>query len=150
MVKSNNGDDNNEASREASRIKAQIKKINPDTIECRHLTSNILVKAYIKSDMHFEIGQVVLLEFRNNGTYSGYIVVDDLMEEIEADVLEAQHIVSDGMMYTSLILENPKTKQRMHSLIPSNNQLFCNASVVITGDKVKLRINNGNLFNLEY
>lgn len=133
-----------------NKIKVQIKKINDDSIECRHITSNYVVKAFITKGMKFEIGQVVQLEYRTNSGGSGYVVVDDLMEEIEANVLEAQHIISNGMMYTSLILENPDNKQRIHSLVPSTNNLFSNTSIIITGDKVKLKINNGNLFSIQY
>ena len=133
-----------------NKIKVQIKKINDDSIECRHITSNYAVKAFITRGMKFEIGQVVQLEYRTNSGGSGYVVVDDLMEEIEANVLEAQHIISNGMMYTSLILENPDNKQRIHSLVPSTNNLFSNTSIIITGDKVKLKINNGNLFSIQY
>lgn len=133
-----------------NQIKAQIKKILDDMIECTHITSNFKVKAYIKRGMSFEIGQVVLLEYRTSSSGSGYIVLDPLMEEIEATVIEAQHIIDNGMMYTSLIMENPLTKERMHSLVPSTNKLFGNTSIIITGDKVKMRVNNGNLFSITY
>ena len=66
-----------------NKIKVQIKKINDDSIECRHITSNYAVKAFITKGMKFEIGQVVQLEYRTNSGGSGYVVVDDLMEEIE-------------------------------------------------------------------
>lgn len=138
----------NNASKDTSKIRGQIKKINEDTIECVHTTSNYKVMAYIKSDMKLEIGQVVLLEYRKGPGGGGYIVADSLMEEITATVLEAQHIISNNMMFTSLIMENPETHKRMHSLVPSNNNLFSDTSVIITGDKVKLRINNGNLFSI--
>lgn len=139
-----------ELEKSTSKIKVQIKKINDDTVECRHLTSNFQVKAFINKDMKLDVGQVVLLEFRKLGNMSGYIIADELMEEIEANVLEAQHIISNGMMYTSLILENPNNKQRIHSLVPSTNKLFSSTSIIITGDKVKLKINNGNLFSIKY
>ena len=135
---------------DVNRIKAQVRRIKSDYIECKHLTSNYTVKAFITKEMKFEIGQVVLLEFRRNAGGGGYIVIDDLMEVIKAEVLEAQHIINNGMMYTSLILRNPDTNQRMHSLVPNTDKLFSNTSIVITGDVVTLRINNGSLFSLEY
>lgn len=141
---SNSGDIDNK------RMKVQIRKIYDDTIECKHITSNYQVKAFINKDMKFEVGQVVLVEYRRTAGGGGYIVVDDLMEEIEAVVLEAQHIISNNMMFTSLILQNPKTGQRIHSLVPSTNKLFSSTNIIITGDNVKLRINNGNLFSITY
>ena len=140
----------NNSSSEVNRIKAQVRKIKGDIIECKHITSNYPVKAFITKDMKFEIGQIVLLEFRRNAGGGGYIVIDDLMEVIKAEVLEAQHIINNGMMYTSLILRNPETNQRMHSLVPNTDKLFGSTSIVITGDVVTLRINNGILFSIEY
>jgi len=136
--------------KDANRIKVQIKKINDDTIECRHITSNYNIRAFVQKGHNLEIGQVVQLEYRRTSGGGGYIIVDDLMEEIEANVLEAQHIISNGMMYTSLILENPDTKQRIHSLVPSTNKLFSSTSIIITGDIVRMKINNGNLFSIKY
>lgn len=140
----------NDVNKETNKIKVQIKKICDDTIDCRHITSNFQVRAFITKDMKLEIGQVVLLEYKRSSAGGGYIVIDELMEEIEAKVLEAQHIISDGMMFTSLILENPKTKTRLHSLVPSTNKLFGSTNIIITGDIVKLKINNGNLFSITY
>ena len=135
---------------ETSKILAQVKDIRADYIECKHLTSGVKIRAFITKNMQFELGQVVLLEFRTSSSGSGYIVVDELMEELVADVLEAQHIISNGMMYTSLILENPLNRQRLHSLIPNTNSLFSSANVIIKGDKVNIKLNNGNLFGIQY
>lgn len=135
---------------ESSRMKVQIKKIVGETIECKHITSNYQITAYIKKEMQLSVGQVVMVEFKKLQNGGGYIVVDDLIEEVDAKVLDAQHIISDGMMYTSLILENTDNKKRLHSLVPSNNKLFSSTSIIITGDIVKLKINNGVLFNIEY
>jgi len=132
-----------------NKIKVEILEINGDTIRCKHPTSGYEMQALIKSDMKLQVGQVVVLEYRKDLYNGRYIVFDELMEEIDATVLEAQHIISEGKMYTSLILENSTTKQRLHSLVPSNNTLFGNTSIIITGDKVKLRINNGNLFSIQ-
>ena len=137
-------------SKDTNKIKVQIKKITDDMIECRHITSNYSVKAFAAKDMKLEVGQVVMLEYRRNAGGGGYVIIDGLMEELEANVLEAQHIISNGMMYTSLILENPTNKQRIHSLVPSTNKLFSSTSIIITGDVVKMRVNNGNLFSIQY
>jgi hypothetical protein len=136
--------------RDNSRIKVQIKKISDDILECRHITSNYSIRAFAPKGNRLEVGQVVQLEYRRASGGGGYIVVDELMEEMEANVLEAQHIISNGMMYTSLILENPANKQRIHSLVPSTNKLFSSTNIIITGDKVKMKINNGNLFSIKY
>lgn len=138
------------SSTETNKIKIQIMKISDDTVEGKHISSNVVVKALITKKMDLEIGQVVLLEFKRNENGGQYIVRDALMEEIDADVLDAQHIISDGVMYTSIIIQNPSTRKRMHSLVPSSNKLFCSTSVIITGDKVKVRINNGSLFSINY
>lgn len=134
---------------ETTRITVRVKEIRDDSIVCNHVSSGYRVKAFINKDTKLVVGQVVLLEYKRGAAGSGYVVVDELMEEVEADVLEAQHIINNGMMYTSLILENPITHRRMHSLVPSNNQLFCSTNVVIAGDHVKLKMNNGNIFSIE-
>ena len=132
-----------------SKLRVKVKEIDGEKIKCNHISSGFEVTAYIKSNTKLEIGQIILIEYRKNLGSGGYVLYDDLMEEINATVLEAQHIISDGMMYTSLILENPTTKQRLHSLVPSNNKLFGNTSIIITGDIVKVRVNNGNLFSIQ-
>lgn len=134
---------------ETNKIRVKIKEIKGDTILCTHLASGHKTEAYIKPDMNLEIGQIVLLEYRRKGSVGGYIVADTLMEVIYANVLEAQHLISNGLMYTSIIMENTSTKQRIHSVVPSSDKLFGNTNIVITGDKVKLYINNGNIFKLE-
>lgn len=142
---------NNQEKQDVNRIKVQINEIKDDIIVCSHITSGYKVKAFIKKDMQLEKNQVVLLEFRRSpsGGGGGYIVVDELMETIDANVLEAQHIISNNMMYTSLILENTKTGKRMHSVVTSSNELFRYTNVIMTGDRVKLRINNGNIVSID-
>ena len=100
-----------------NKIRVEILEIQGDVIKCKHLTSGFDVTAYIKNNIKVEVGQIVLLEYRKNVRNGGYIVFDTLMEELDAIVLEAHHIISEGVMYTSLILENPNTKQRIHSLV---------------------------------
>lgn len=134
----------------SSVIKVQIRKVLDETIECKHITSNFQIKAFYRNDMHLSEGQVVLVEFRKTANGGGYIVIDDLMEEIDAKVLEAQHLIADGLMYTSIIAESLDTRKRMHSLVSSSNKLFSETSIIIRGDTVKLRINNGSLFNIKY
>ena len=133
-----------------NKIKVKVLEINGEVLKCKHVTSGIEVKAYIKSNVTVEIGQVILLEFRKSYHTGEYIVFDPLLTEMSATVLEAQHIINNNVMYTSLILENPDTKQRMHSLVPSNSKLFGNTSIIIKGDKLKLKINDGNLFSIQY
>lgn len=130
------------------RLKVQIVAIQGDIAKCKHILSSFSVKAFIKRGMNIEVGQVVILEYRRNQSGGGYIIVDELMEEIEVNVLDSQHIISDGNMYTSLIFENPVTHKRMHSLVPSSTKLFSSTNIIIKGDTIKLRINNGNVFNI--
>lgn len=136
---------------EAKRIKVQILAIDKSTgvIDCKHIASGYKVKAYIRPDMKFEVGQVVLLEYKKTPTMSGYIVADSLMIETTAKVLDAQRIIEKDVMYTSIILESIDTHKRMHSVIQSSNNLFWDTSIIITGDTVKIRINNGNMFSIE-
>ena len=123
-----------------NKIRVKVLEISGETLKCRHLTSGFEVTAYLTSNVKIELGQVLLLEFRKTSyNYNGgYIVFDTLMEEMDAKVLNAQHIIADGMLYTSLILENVNTKQRLHSLVPSTDKLFSDTSVLIVGDTVKL------------
>lgn len=130
------------------RIKVQITAIQGDIAQCKHVMSAFTVKAYIRKGMELEIGQIVILEYRRNQNGGGYIIADELIDELEVNVLEAQHIISDGNMYTSLIFENPVTHKRMHSLVPSSNKLFGSTNIIIKGDKIKLKINNGNVFSI--
>ena len=134
----------------SSTVKVRINNISGESLECAQVATNAKVRAsYDSQKMQLDVGQVVLLEYRKrNGEY-GYIVVDDLAEIVESKVLEAQHIISEGLMYTSLIVENPKTKQRIHSLIPNTNKLFSSStSTIIRGDIVRIKINNGNIFSI--
>ena len=140
LISRNNG--------KSSTIKVQIENISGNKIECIHISSGLKVKAIKREEMNLNVGQVVILEFRGNTKNSGYIVVDDLIEEMDAIVLEAQHIISDGILYTSTILENTITKRRMYSLIPSYEKLFNITNVIIKGDKVKIRVNNGQIFDI--
>lgn len=135
-------------SQDQGRIKVQITGIQGDIAKCKHIMSSLTVKAYIKKGMELEIGQVVILEYRRNQNGGGYIIADELIDELEVNVLEAQHIISDGNMYTSLIFENPVTNKRMHSLVPSSNKLFGSTNIIVKGDKIKLKINNGNVFSI--
>lgn len=131
------------------KIKVVVKKVSDDTIMCKHITSNYDIKAYITRNMHIEVGQVILLEYRVNNGGGGYIVADPLVEEVNAKVLEAQHIISDGNLYTSVILENLETHNRIHSMLSDKNELFASTNILITGDTVKMKINNGKLFSIQ-
>lgn len=136
-------------SNSTSIIKVRIVAIKGDTIECAHISSNFKLKAFYKEEMNLEPGQIVLLEYSSYKGVAGYIVVDDLSEVIEANALEVQHIISDGKMYTSLILENPDTKRRIHSLIHNESPLFRYSNTIVRGDKVKIKMNNGEVFNIQ-
>lgn len=133
----------------SSIIKVRINAIKGDTIDCSHITSNFKLKAFYKSEMELEVGQIVLLEYSTKGSVAGYIVVDDLTENIEAVALEVQHIISDGKMYTSMIFENPENKRRIHSLIHNESPLFRYTNTIVRGDRVKIKINNGDVFNIQ-
>jgi len=139
---------NKDGKRSSSQYKVKVTAIKGETLECAHATSGFKTKAFFKKEMDIEVGQVVLLEYCCNKGTSGYIVVDDLTEILEVKVLDAQHIINDGTMYTSLILENPESGKRMHSLIPCSNKLFASTNVIITGDIVKLKVNNGDIFKV--
>lgn len=134
---------------EQGRIKVQIIAIQGDTVQCKHLMSSFTVKAYIKKGMNLEIGQIVMLEYRRNQNGGGYIIADELIDILDVIVLDSQHIISDGNMYTSLIFENPINHKRMHSLVPSSNKLFGSTNTIIRGDKVQLKINNGSVFSIK-
>lgn len=136
-------------SNKSSKIRVKIENISGNKVECSHINSGFKVKATIKEGMDLCVGQIVVLEYTSNQRTSGYIVVDDLIEELDVEVLEAHHIISDGVMYTSIIIENPITKSRMHSLIPSYEKLFSSTNVIIKGDKLKIKINNGNIFSID-
>ena len=131
-------------------IKVKITNIKGNMLECAQLMSNFKVSAKCPEDMDLEVGQTVMIKMVNNREYKGYIVEDSLTEEVEAEVLDVQHIISDGVMYISLIVMNPVTKKRMHSLVPSTDRLFCKSTnVIIKGDIVTLKINNGVILNIK-
>lgn len=140
---------NNDTPEQGNKIKVVIKAIKGDIIVCKHLTSGMEVNAYIKQGVHVDIGQEVILEYKKKLYNGGYIIYDTLMEEIEAIVLDAQKIINDGVLYTSLVIENTSNKKRLHSLVDSNDKLFGDTSVIVTGDMVKVKINNGRIFSIQ-
>lgn len=130
-------------------IRVRVNSITGNTIEGTHVMSNFKIKATFKSGMNIEKYQVVLVEYiATDKKNAGYIVIDDLSEEIEANVLEAQHIISDGVMYTSLICEHTVTRARIHSLVPNFSKLFLSTNIIVRGDKVLIKLNNGEIFNI--
>lgn len=129
-------------------IKVRILKITDNYVECRHEASGVSIRVIGIDKEDVELGQIIEVEYKNTATGGGYILKDLLMENIQAKVLKAQHIIADNTMYTSLILENAKTQKRMHSLVPNTNKLFSDTSIIITGDTVTLKINNGMLFSI--
>jgi hypothetical protein len=140
------------------KIKVKVVSIGDDGhLECSHVTSRLKYGAICPKHMAVDIGQIVVIEFKSSGfkkikgtpVESSYVVVDTLMDEVTATVLKAQHLVSDGRIYTSIILENIETKKRLHSLIDNTNKLFNDStSTLIEGDNVKLFINNGEIFKI--
>lgn len=142
---------NDEAGKTKSIIRVCINAIHGDILECTHIISNFKVKAFYKEEMNLEVGQIVIVEYVNKAdkNKSGYIVIDSLSEEIEARVLDAQHLICDGVMYTSLICEHMVTRARIHSLIPNYNRLFLQTNIIVKGDLVVIKINNGEIFNIK-
>lgn len=132
------------------RITVQIKKIDNDMITCKHVTSGYQVVASIDKFKCLEIGQIVIVEYQHKNGSGGYVVVDNLVVEMDAVVLEAQHLIYNGMMYNSLIIESLDTHKRMHSLVPSYTKIFNDTSIIIRGDKIKIKINNGNIFSIKH
>lgn len=132
-------------------IRVRVNSIVGNTLECSHLISNFKIRATFDAGMNIEQEQVVLVEYVNKAdkSKSGYIVIDDLSEEIEANVLEAQHIISDGIMYTSLICEHTVTRARIHSLVPNFSRLFLSTNIIVRGDRVIIKLNNGEIFNIK-
>lgn len=134
-----------------TKMKVRIVNIKDDCYICAHVGSNFKVKAKCKANFNLEIGQIVMIKYDKKYSSSGYLVVDDLSEELDAEVLAVHHIISnDELMYTSLIIRNPKTNRRMHSLVSNNNKLFSSSTnTIIVGDHVKLKINNGAIFKIQ-
>lgn len=145
------------------RIKVQIKDIDTATGEysCNHLSSNRKIVAINPSKFDVEVGQVVMADFQRNNTGGYYIISDPLLEVIEAEIKQAQHIIApdarqDKMvncgerMYVSLVIEEPKTQQRMLSIIKNTDRLFNQASLIVTGDRVKITMNDDNVYGLHY
>jgi len=131
-------------------IKVRVDSISGDIVECSQIASNLHVRAKnIGHKFMLDIGQIILLKYVKTPVYTGYVVHDDLSYEVNAEVLEAYHIISNEKMYTSLILYNPETKKRLHSLVDNNNRLFNDDTItIIKGDIVKLKINNGDILRI--
>lgn len=135
--------------RNSTKIKVRVLRVAGDIVECKHEASNRTVRAFIGEHIReLSPGQIIEVEYSSNNAASGYVVYDDLIEIVEAEVLEAHHIIANGIMYTSIILENSKTHKRLHSLVQSTERMFQDTSILIKGDIVKLRLNNGVLFNV--
>ena len=63
-------------------------------------------------------------------------------------MLEVQHIIAEGKMFSSVIFEDTATHRRMHSLVSNNNKLFKYSSILIKNDIVTIKLNNGELFQI--
>lgn len=138
-------------------IKVKVVAKNQDgTLDCSHITSNYKYKVMCKDMQSIEIGQIVMIaqkgtaiNIMKNNERAQYYVVDTMVEKVSATVLNSQHIMSEKVMYTSIILENDVTNKRMHSIIDNTSKLFSECtSTLIAGDKVELTINNGVIFKI--
>lgn len=144
---------NKDTSHSSSKIKVRINEIDEEekTVECSHVISGFKIVAFFKDGMKLEVGQIVTLEYRHNQSCSGYIVVDEMIEDIDGEVLETHHIISDGVLYISIIIKSLSTNIRMHYLIASNSvtNIFDSASIIVVGDRVNVKVNNGEIFTIE-
>lgn len=138
-------------------IKVKVVAKNQDgTIDCSHITSNYKYKALCKDINSVEIGQIVMISQKGtamnimkSNEKAQYSVVDTMVEKVRATVLSSQHIMSEKVMYTSVIFRNIETNKRMHSIIDNTSKLFSECtSTLITGDNVELTINNGVIFKI--
>lgn len=137
----------NRVNNNAEQVKVRIVKISAETIDCRHLSSDLEIKAFYKSGMDLSIGQIVLLRFKRSEAGSAYIVDDPLINYIYGDVLEAHHFIQEDMLFTSVIIQ-VQNKKRMHSLAASNTKIFGETSILVKGDKVKIKQNDGMIFGI--
>lgn len=138
-------------------IKVKVVAKNQDgTLDCSHITSNYKYKVLCKDINSVEIGQIVMiaqkgtaLNIMKSNEKAQYSVTDTMIEKVNATVLSSQHIMSEKVMYTSVIFQNDVTNKRMHSIIDNTNKLFSECtSTLIAGDKVELTINNGVIFKI--
>ena len=136
----------------SSRIKVQITDIDElnHEIKCNHIASKLGITAYNPDNLSIEVNQVVMVEYRKTNNGGRYVIVDNLIEEMIANVLEVQHIIDGDKMYVSLIFENPETGERMHSLIQSTMELFKQSVIITSHDKVRLKLNDDSLFSIKY
>lgn len=139
-------------------IKVKVVAKNQDgTLDCSHITSNYKYKVQCKDIDSIEIGQIVMIaqkgtamNIMKSNEKAQYSVVDTMIEKVSATVLSSQHIMSEKVMYTSVIFKNDITGKRMHSIIDNTNRLFSECtSTLIAGDKVELTVNNGTIFKID-
>jgi len=138
-------------------IKVKVVAKNQDgTIDCAHITSNTKYKVLCDNVNGVELGQIVLIaqkgtamNIMKSNNKAQYSVVDTMIEKVNATVLSSQHIMSEKVMYTSVIFQNDDNNKRMHSIIDNTNKLFSECtSTLIAGDKVELTVNNGVIFRI--
>lgn len=104
--------------------------------------------SYNPASRDVALGQMIEIAYKSTGYVTGYVIVDTLMETVEAKVLEVQHIIAEGKMFSSVIFEDTATHRRMHSLVSNNNKLFKYSSILIKNDIVTIKLNNGELFQI--
>lgn len=107
-----------------------------------------ITMSYNPSSRDISLGQMIEIAYKDTGYVTGYVIVDTLMETVEAQVLEVQHIIAEGKMFSSVIFEDTTNHRRMHSLVSSNNKLFRYSSILIKDDIVTIKLNNGELFQI--
>ena len=121
---------------------------NKKLMTCQHKTGFIVKMSYNPAGTDYAIGQMIEVAYKSNQMVTGYVITDNLIQIVDARVLEAQHIIENEKLYTSVIFEDTRTKKRMHSLVPYSSTIFPQTVILISGDIVKLKLNNGELFEI--
>lgn len=131
-----------------SRIRIRVTTIDGNQITGKHETNKIPISAICtKPDLEIHVGQLIEVEYVANQHMNGYVVRSSLMNLVAAQVIYVQHIFSNEMLYISLIVKT-KTGAREHALIPSTMRAFTQASLLIPGDNIMIKVNNGDLFEI--
>ena len=133
----------------SNKLKVKVVEIDNKTLKCKHLASGYELQAINRNNEPVQVGQTIMVEYRKEVLGGKYVLFDNLMEEMRVKVLDSQHLLSNDRMYVSVIMENEKTKQRIHSLIQSGSDLFASTSIIVTGDILNIKINNGALFSID-
>lgn len=119
------------------------------TVECI-CTNGLKIKiSYPRGGADLHVGQYIGVVYRTKGYVEGYTLVDTLMETVDMRVIDVQRMVHKDVMYVSIVFEDRHNQsRRMFSCVRSGSSNFPNASVLVIGDYVKVRVNNGKLFDI--